>query len=128
MGLYNFKLRFVPFILAGTKTHTIRELRRYPDKPGNTVHLYTGLRTKHAKLLMRATCVGVQTVVLDRFGLDGDRSAVIRIDDVDLDQGEMEALAVRDGFADLADMMNFWKFAGRTLPWRGQIIHWRKPK
>lgn len=52
MGLYNFQSRFVPFIIAGKKTHTIRAIRVHPDKPGNTLYLYTGLRTKKAKLLM----------------------------------------------------------------------------
>ena len=41
MGLYNFKSQFVPAILSGTKTHTIRAVRANPDKPGNTLHLYT---------------------------------------------------------------------------------------
>lgn len=50
MGLYNFQKRFVPFILSGAKTHTIRALRAHPDKPGDTLHLYTGLRQKGAKL------------------------------------------------------------------------------
>ncbi len=44
MGLYNFKARFVPFVLDGSKTHTIRAKRRYPAKPGDTLYLYTGLR------------------------------------------------------------------------------------
>ena len=46
MGLYNFRERFAPFILSGKKTHTIRAVRIHPDKPGNILYLYTGLRTK----------------------------------------------------------------------------------
>jgi uncharacterized protein YqfB (UPF0267 family) len=38
MGLYNFQSRFVPKILAGEKTHTIRAVRANPDKPGNVLH------------------------------------------------------------------------------------------
>ena len=53
MGLYNFQARFVPFILNGAKTHTIRAIRTNPDKPGNTLHLYTGLRQKGARLLLQ---------------------------------------------------------------------------
>ena len=56
MGLYNFQRRFVPKILAGENTHTIRGVRANPDKPGNILHLYTGLRRKGATLLMRVPC------------------------------------------------------------------------
>ena len=123
MGLYNFQARFVPFILDGRKTHTIRAVRAHPDKPGNTLHLYTGLRTKKAKLLMRVPCVNVEDILIDRFGLKANRGrVVIRIDDAELDRTEMNALARRDGFANLGEMMDFWR--GR-LPFRGQIIHWR---
>lgn len=65
MGLYNFKEQFVPFILSGAKTHTIRAVRRHPDKPGNTLYLYTGLRTKKAKLLMCVDCVKVERIEID---------------------------------------------------------------
>lgn len=125
MGLYGFKERFVPFILSGEKTHTIRAIRVHPDRPGNTLHLYTGLRTKKAKLLMRVECVKIEEIVIDRFGLIPDRGrTVIRIDDLDLDLSEMKALAQRDGFPNLGEMMKFWQ--GR-LPFRGNIIHWAFP-
>lgn len=124
MGLYGFKPQFVPFILDGRKTHTIRAVRVHPDKPGNTLHLYTGLRTKKAKLLMRVECVKIEDIVIDRFGLVPDRGRpVIRIEGIDLDRSEMEALARRDGFSNLQEMIKFWR---GHLPFRGQIIHWRR--
>jgi uncharacterized protein YqfB (UPF0267 family) len=43
MGLYNFQPRFVPFILSGEKTRTIRSVRKNPDKPGDMLYLYRGL-------------------------------------------------------------------------------------
>ena len=48
MGLYNFKPQFVPFILNGTKAHTIRAIRKdgLVDEPGDTMFLYTGLRQR----------------------------------------------------------------------------------
>ena len=115
MGLYNFQQRFVPFILAGTKTHTIRARRANPDKPGNTLYLYTGLRTKKAKLLMRVPCVKVEEITI---GLDG----VVYIDQVKLAADERDQLAKRDGFDDFPHMFDFWR--GRT-PFRGHIIHWK---
>ena len=113
MGLYNFQKRFVPDILAGRKTHTIRAERAHPDVPGNTLHLYTGLRQKGAKLLMRVCCTKVENI---RISLNG----VIYVDDVVLSPDECEQLARRDGFLGRRSFMAFWK--GR-LPFEGHIIH-----
>jgi hypothetical protein len=117
MGLYNFQERFVPFILDGRKTHTIRAPRANPDKPGNMLHLYTGLRHKGARLLMRVPCVKVEEIVITDTPLPR-----ISIDGILLDLDEEETLARRDGFQNFAEMMQFWN--GR-LPFSGQVIHWK---
>lgn len=118
MGLYNFKAQFVPFILSGAKTHTIRAIRAHADKPGNTLHLYTGLRQKGAKLLMRVPCVRVETIRIDRTG------ARVTIDGIGLIPEECEQLAHRDGFKGFEEMLKFW--TGR-LPFTGHVIHWTAP-
>lgn len=117
MGLYNFQPRFEVPIMAGTKTHTIRATRAHPDKPGNTLHLYVGLRHKGARLLMRVRCTRVEEIFI---GVDGR----VSVGDLILFNDEKQQLARRDGFKDFAEMMQFWE--GR-LPFTGQIIHWRKP-
>lgn len=122
MGLYNFKAQFVPFILSGEKTHTIRGTRSNPDKPGNTLHLYTGLRHKGAKLLMRVPCVKVEEIEIDACGHQCNCDPFVSIDGIELTESERESLAKRDGFEDFDTMLDFW--AGR-LPFKGQIIHWR---
>ena len=135
MGLYNFQSRFVPFILDCRKMHTIRATRAHPDKPGNTLHLYSGLRQKGARLLMRVPCVKVEEIEImhriERFK-NPDNGKIervewfsIRIDDQELSGSENEELARRDGFSDFQEMMKFWD--GR-LPFEGQIIHWRIPR
>jgi hypothetical protein len=116
MGLYNFKSQFVEPILAGDKTHTIRATRANPDKPGNMLHLYTGLRHKGARLLMRAECTRVEHVTISAL------SGRIMVDGELLDDGEQEQLARRDGFKSHYEMMQFWH--GR-LPFEGHIIHWK---
>jgi uncharacterized protein YqfB (UPF0267 family) len=121
MGLYNFKEKFVARILSGEKTHTIRPRRARADKPGNTLHLYTGLRHKGARLLMRVPCVKVEDIEMDACGHECNCDATVVIDGVDLDAGERDAFAVRDGFEDFADMLDFW--VGR-LPFKGHVIHW----
>lgn len=115
MGLYNFKAQFVPFILDGRKTHTIRAERKYPDKAGNPFHAYTGLRTKGARKLLTSTVIRVEDIAIRR-------DYAIFVDSILLNEDEREALASRDGFRDFAEMMAFW--IGR-LPFKGHIIHWR---
>ena len=120
MGLYNFHKRFVPKVLAGEKTHTIRGFRQNSDKVGSTMHLYTGLRQKGAKLLMRVPCVKIENILITPGG-------VIRIDGIYLADDEREAFARRDGFDSLDDMLIFWREPKNRLPFRGQILHWRRP-
>jgi len=131
LGLYNFQRRFVPKILSGDKTHTIRGLRAHPDKPGNLLHLYTGLRQKGARLLMRVPCLRVEEIEIRReIALvdppSGDAWSVntVIVGGVRLSLDERESLARRDGFENFAEMMKFWD--GR-LPFRGHIIHWQFP-
>lgn len=119
MGLYNFQKRFVPFILSGAKKHTIRATRKNPDKPGNTLHLYTGLRTKNTQLLMRVSCVKVEEIVIR--SLESSMFDVF-VDGNELNLDELERLARADGFQSWSDMAAFWQ--GR-LPFHGQIIHWK---
>lgn len=128
MGIYNFHKRFVPFIRSGKKKHTIRAKRRRPDKPGNTLHLYSGLRQKGAaKLIKRAVCTRIEEIRIEYLGPTGAGTPfailpAVWIDGNQLDQSECEALARRDGFRDFPDMMAFWN--GR-LPFTGDVIHWK---
>jgi hypothetical protein len=122
MGLYNFQPRFVPKILSGEKTHTIRSIRRFPDQPGDLMHLYTGLRHKGARRLMCVPCVKVEEIEIKDGIFFDEKHASVTIDGVNLDRSECELLARRDGFDSFEQMIQFWR--GR-LPFRGHIIHWR---
>lgn len=155
MGLYNFQERFVAAILAGEKRHTIRGLRAHPDEPGDTMHLYTGLRTKKSRLLGRAMCAQRQDIVIvpesaayDRFAVQwpfsapcplcGDQTTPnkmhecsratlrVEIDGERLSSDEVEALFFRDGFpGGSKEAAQFWR--GR-LPFFGHIYHWGELK
>lgn len=138
MGLYNFQPRFVPFILSREKTHTIRAWRSHGDVPGRTMHLYSGLRHKGARLLMRTTCVRVDFIRITAdqrvfigasVGFEGSpalygEGQYHQGGFVELDRSEKDSLAKRDGFRNFQEMMQFWN--GR-LPFEGQIYHWRPP-
>jgi hypothetical protein len=115
----------VPKILSGEKTHTIRAIRAHPDKPGNLLHLYTGLRQKGARLLLRVPCIAVEEIEIDACGHECNCDPLLVIDGVQLDATERDQLARRDGFDDFNDMLDFW--AGR-LPFKGHIIHWQFSK
>jgi hypothetical protein len=121
MPMLNFKTRFVEPIRAGQKSHTIRGERKVPVKPGDRLFLYCGARTKNCFRILPepVTCWLVQDIIIeahprDRIFLEGQY----------LDRDECERLAQADGFDSFGAMMQFWE--GR-LPFRGQIIHWRKP-
>jgi hypothetical protein len=133
MPLYNFQSQFVPKVESGDKTHTIRAKRKYPAKAGDRLYLYTGLRHKGARRLMIATCTKVQEIVIRldvkfryehiAHDVTNGPMVTITIDGEELSYDEMQALARRDGFDNLAHMMGFWD--GR-LPFTGDIIHWRR--
>lgn len=59
MPAYNFQKQFVPKILDGLKTHTIRRRRKYPTKAGDILSLYVGMRTKSCQLIAEVPCVDV---------------------------------------------------------------------
>lgn len=134
MGLYNFKARFVPLIESGAKTHTIRELRKHPSKPGDLLYLYEGLRTKRARrILPPVPCLKVEQIEVSRRLLDGaviPRAIVgftVKIDGQSLSADGIEAFARRDGFRDFEELIAFWRAQKRRFPWRGHVIHWRFP-
>ena len=114
MGIYGFKPQFEPLILNGTKFHTIRARRKYEDVPGNTMHLYVGLRTSFARLVARVPCIRVGSVLIPE-------PRVIRIDNARLDSEARQRLAESDGFESWEQMVEF--FRGR-LPFEGKIYHW----
>lgn len=117
MGLYNFQHpRFVRAIEAGTKTHTIRPHRVRPDKPGNIVYLYTGLRHPGARLIMRGVCTRIESI---RVTSDGE----VFVAGWRLDPDERERLARADGFESWSEMYEHWR---ELLPFDGQIVHWRR--
>lgn len=122
MGLYNFQLRFRPYILDGTKTHTIRADRVKRERVGQVMSLYTGCRTKYSNLLFRAPCKKVERIWIFESG-----KVCIGYLDVELSLGERNDLAWRDGFRNGLEetaferMQEFWV---DRVPFEGHIIHW----
>ncbi len=65
--LFNFKAQFVPLVESGVKRQTIRQTRKDKRRPvpGDIAALYTGLRTRNTRLLLRAPVVQCCAVRMD---------------------------------------------------------------
>lgn len=122
MPAFGFKNRFAQPIEQGIKRQTIRADRkdkRRPAKPGDTLTLYTGMRTKHCRKLAIVRCTFCAPLRLDR---DGDGPAVT-IGDRSLSAHEIEALAYDDAFRSTDEFVAFFE-AEHGLPFAGWIIKW----
>lgn len=69
MPAYSFNPRFVPMVLDGTKRQTIRARRKYPAKVGDTLYLFSGLRTKYCTILRQEKCVKAVTIMITNFNI-----------------------------------------------------------
>lgn len=120
MALFNFKPQFVESILDGSKGGTIRAYRKYPVKVGDTMYLYTGLRSAHAKKLMEVPCIELYdiSIGIDCINLHGD----INHDSVYLfDVPLLNKFAIGDGFSSWKEMKAFWNgetFEGFHARWK----------
>jgi hypothetical protein len=120
--LLNFQAQFVPLVESGAKPHTIRACRvdgRDP-LPGDTLHLYTGLSTKAARLLRREPCQYTVEVTIQPSA--GNVHHVL-LGGKPVGQHEIEVLANVDGFKSATEFVQFFeKMYG--LPFTGLLIGW----
>ncbi|GJD72603.1 ASCH domain-containing protein [Methylobacterium goesingense] len=127
MVAYSFKKQFGPPILAGTKAQTIRADRKRHARPGEELQLYTGMRTKHCRLVARVPCIAVEPVrlVFSRRG----PSELFEIAGTPLSPRKMIRFAHADGFDSLDAMNRCWwaehpPEEGDTLDFTGVVICW----
>jgi uncharacterized protein YqfB (UPF0267 family) len=123
MAALSFKGRFVDLILADRKKQTIRNFRKYPVKPGETLYLYTGMRTKHCMKLKDVVCDHVSRIKIfeDRISLQNLQNGkrwTIR------GKAYLDLFAQDDGFKDWAEMKRWWTMT-HELPFVGQLITWK---
>lgn len=120
MVAYSFRPQFVDPILSGVKCQTIRADRRRHTRPGEEVQIYTGMRTKHCRLIGRATCLWVHRIVIDL------TQGMINIDDGHtISNPDPERFAVLDGFSSWEEMREFWRCThGPFAGFQGVLIRW----
>jgi hypothetical protein len=112
----NFKAEFADAVESGRKRQTIRRRRKRPVRPGDTLHLYTGMRSGQCRKLGEAVCASVQGITIYRRG-------VVVLDGKDLSAGETFELARADGFANTESFIAFFR-EHYGLPFEGVLIKW----
>lgn len=138
--LIGFKRQFAPFVIDGSKRHTIRAERKDDKVPwiGEPLHLYADPRQKTMELLGRHPCTKAESItILSHF--NPSVPILVSIAGVPLVDDEAAAFLWRDGFREwmkqsipeghliaLTAANYFWlkrlkKAGGR---WDGHLIHW----
>lgn len=120
MPLLGFKKQFAPAVENGTKRQTIRARRKNgrDPKPGDTLYLYAGLRTKQCRKLGEGVCRGVEPITIEELRIRiGDRVLVTK--------SELDAFAKDDGFGSFYELVDYFQHEmRRDLPWSGIVIYW----
>lgn len=129
MVAYGFKKQFVDPIRSGLgyyehidgmipppKRQTIRAVgKRRHARAGETLQLYTAMRTRQCQLIGEATCVYVVPISIDVL------KTKLKFSDFVIDP---EAFARADGFATAADMHAFWLKEHGAGKFEGFLIRW----
>jgi hypothetical protein len=147
MPAYSFQERFCPFVIDGTKPHTIRNRRKFRAGIGSTLYLYFGLRTKWCKLLRVEVCTTTFSLSISKKHGIVFYSRILTADELKLaekypthknlpirkilDDEAADCFAWMDGFRPNGSntdgayelMMRFWQQTHK-LPWAGDIVYW----
>ncbi len=118
MPAFNFAKEVVWAIEMGLKSHTIRPVRRDGQPPasvGDTLYLYTGMRTKSCRKLGEGLCTHVVPVTISAEGVTYDGAR--------FDESLSKRFAVSDGFGRFEQMLEFFEKT-YGLPFTGMLIKW----
>jgi hypothetical protein len=104
------------------KRQTIRAIgRRRHARPGETIQLYTGMRTKQCRKLGEARCKSIEPIRI-----------FLEIEFIDLPESNcsmglglgLDEFAMEDGFRDWDDMRKFWREEHAVSEFSGVLITW----
>jgi hypothetical protein len=130
--IFGFKDQFVPYVLDGTKTHTIRAPRVPAPRVGMTAHCYANVRTNKQKLLGAWPIVRIEKVEISHVA-SVRRPLLVAVNQNILDAIEMAQLFWRDGFrttlgSATAEAFEFWRkrLLENAGSWTGLVIHWKR--
>jgi hypothetical protein len=115
MPAINFKQRFAGSVAIGKKRQTIRLMRKIPIREGDTLHLFTGMRTKSCVKLGQAVCLEARAIRITESG--------VKLDGVALAPAHILKIARDDGFDNALAFKAFFK-NHYGFPFHGQLIRW----
>jgi len=118
MPILNFQKQFATSVKNGDKRQTIRSPRKHPIREGDTLYLYTGLRTKNTEKLNEVICDEVVDVEIGLRRVD-IAGGFFWIDH----QTDLDDFAKEDGFKNYDDMRRWFKDT-HGLPFKGTLIKW----
>ncbi|PYE86892.1 ASCH domain-containing protein [Phyllobacterium leguminum] len=139
MVAYSFAPMFCPLVAAGVKSQTVRGHRRRHARPGEPIHLYRAMRTRHCRKLVDPdpVCVSVHDIVIEVSPLIDVLIASIIIGSIALHSDEIEDFARADGFGQghllggersvsaRAEMGQFWQRYHGLGRFEGVLIQWK---
>jgi len=118
---YSFRPQFRAPIIAGTKQQTIRADRKRHAREGETLQLYTGMRTRQCKAIGTATCFTVQPIRIEVENAVIGTQTGRTLTTID----ELDNFARMDGFDDWKAMRAFWHENHPDTPvFSGVLIRW----
>lgn len=123
----NFQKQFADDVEHGRKLQTIRAYRKdkRDPKPGDTLYLFTGQRTKQSRRLGERICTLIQPVhiALGSVGL-GDINHIGKPSHFTiLGSSMLQGFAQDDGFENFRAMTDWFQRA-HGLPFTGQLTSW----
>ncbi len=108
--LLGFKERFAEPILLGTKVFTLRNNRKNQPKIGETLFMYTGLRTSECrKISDKEKLMSTQKVLIYiTRGKEKQIDISITVDNKLLTREQVDQFVKYDGFVDRSDFAEYW--------------------
>lgn len=127
MPQLNFSKQFAEAVAIGIKRQTIRAKRKNAIREGDTLHLFTGLRTKQARrLLPPQVCREAQIIRIRWKPIKGAayKSLEIKLEKQGkLNASEAWAFMKADGFFSREEFAD-WFLPKGTNEFNGQLITW----
>lgn len=115
MPALNFQNQFAGPVASRRKRQTIRANRARPFREGDTLYLYTGMRTKACRKLGEATARMVREITITE--------TAVKLDGQAISPAALGELARADGFRSVSEFRDFFR-SNHGLPFRGQLIQW----